>query len=630
MEKNSVNFVPKWIFMNQSPRFIELLAPAKDAATAIEAIKHGADAVYIGASEFGARASACNSVDDIAKVADFAHRYLAKVYVTVNTIIYNNELHEVERLIRRLYKAGVDALIVQDMGILRLDIPPIALHASTQCDIRTPEKARFLQDVGFSQLVLPREFTLDEIRAVRNAVDVPLEAFVHGALCVSYSGDCHASVLSTGRSANRGECAQICRLPYDLYDGSGNCLMSGRHLLSLRDMNRSGFIAEMLDAGISSFKIEGRLKGLSYVKNVVAYYNNVFDSIVDSSDGKYVRSSVGRVDIGFEPALEKSFNRGFTRYFLDSPRPKHSIASIYTPKSQGEKVGVVRSVRNGKIQACLDCKLSNGDGLAFFDKNGVFTGFRLNRLDGDILYPASRVSIEAGTILYRNNDKVFEDILARGSAARSVAVDIVLRTVSDGLALDLSDERGCRVTCSMRGLSFDVARSPQSESRRVLLSKLGGSGYYARAVTDACGDIFVPASTLTMLRRRAFAMLDADNAMRYRRELRREESAYARWPFGSALTYHDNVANSLAEGFYRSHGVVKIEPALEVSDSRVGLRVVMTARYCLRRELGACLKCGGGERMKGPLSIKSGPLHFGLEFDCKECRMKVVKSVVKR
>lgn len=611
--------------MNQSPRFIELLAPAKDAVTAMEAIKHGADAVYIGASGFGARASACNSVEDIAKVADFAHRYLAKVYVTVNTIIYNNELREVERLIRRLYRAGVDALIVQDMGVLRLDIPPIALHASTQCDIRTPEKARFLQKVGFSQLVLPREFTLDEIRAVRDAVNIPLESFVHGALCVSYSGDCHASVLSTGRSANRGECAQICRLPYDLYDGSGSCLMSGRHLLSLRDMNRSGAIAEMLDAGISSFKIEGRLKGLSYVKNVVAYYNNVLDSIVGSSEGKYARSSVGRVDAGFEPALEKSFNRGFTRYFLDSPSPKHSIASIYTPKSQGEKVGVVRSVKNGRIHARLDCKLANGDGLAFFDKEGVFTGFRLNRLDGDILYPASPVTVEAGAILYRNNDKAFEDILARESAVRSIAVDMVLRTINDGLALELSDERGCRVTCAMRGLEFDAARSPQLESRRALLSKLGGSGYYARSVADTCGGIFVPASTLTMLRRRAFAMLDADSTMRYRRELRREENRSARWPFGSELTYHDNVANSLAEDFYRSHGVLRIEPALEVSGSNADSTVVMTTRYCLRRELGACLKHGGAERMKGPLSIKSGSLHFGLEFDCRNCRMKVVK-----
>lgn len=611
--------------MNQSPRFIELLAPAKNAEVAIEAVKHGADAVYMGASGFGARASACNSVEDIAKVADFAHRYLAKVYVTVNTIIYNNELREVERLIRRLYKAGVDALIVQDMGILRLDIPPIALHASTQCDIRTPEKARFLQDVGFSQLVLPREFTLDEIRAVRNSVDVPLEAFVHGALCVSYSGDCHASVLSTGRSANRGECAQICRLPYDLYDGTGECLMSGRHLLSLRDMNRSGMIAEMLDAGISSFKIEGRLKGLSYVKNVVAYYNNVLDSVVESSCGKYARSSVGRVETRFEPVLEKSFNRGFTKYFLDSPGLKQSIASIYTPKSQGEKVGVVRSVKNGKIQARLDCKLSNGDGLAFFDKNGVFTGFRLNRLDGDVLYPASAVLLVPGTVLYRNSDKVFEDALSRESAARSVAVDIALRVVDGGLAVDLSDERGCAVTCAVRGLSLDAARSPQEESRRQLLSKLGGTGYYAREVTDTCGGVFVPASTLAMLRRKAFAMLDADNAIRYKRELRHAEKTEAHWPFEPKLSYHDNVANSLAGEFYRSHGVGEIEPALEVSAPHADSRVVMTTRYCLRRELGACLKCVGGGRIKGPLSIKSGALHFDLEFDCAECRMKVVK-----
>lgn len=614
--------------MNQSSRFIELLAPARDAEIAIEAIKHGADAVYMGADGFGARASASNSVADVARVVDFAHRYMAKVYVTVNTIIYNSELKSVERLIHDLYRAGVDALIVQDMGVLRLDIPPIALHASTQCDIRTPEKARFLQDVGFSQLVLPRELTLDEIRSMSRSVDVPLESFVHGALCVSYSGDCQASMAAFGRSANRGECAQICRLPFDMYDGGGECRVRGRHLLSMRDMNRSDSIEAMLEAGVSSFKIEGRLKGASYVKNVVAYYNNVFDSIVASSGGRFRRSSAGRVELGFTPALEKSFNRGFTRYFLDSPKPAVSIASIYTPKSQGEKVGAVKSVSGGRIIADLECGLANGDGLAFYDKDGTFAGFRVNKVEGSAIYPASPVKVWPGVVLYRNSDKAFEDRLARESAIRTVEVDMVLRPVADGLALDVADGRGCAATAVVRDLKLDRARSPQIEPRKAALSKLGGTVYRLRKVEDRCGDLFVPLSSLSSLRRMALEMLDADARIRYRRDLRRPESVNAVWPGPKSLTYHDNVSNRLAEQFYRSHGVAEIQPAMEV-DSRKpksSPRVVMTTRYCIRRELGACLKSGGGAVLKGPLSIRSGSLCFGLEFDCAECRMRVVEN----
>ena len=613
--------------MAKSPRFIELLAPAKDAEIAVEAVKHGADAVYMGASGFGARASASNSVGDVAKVVDFAHRYLAKVYVTVNTIIYDEELFRVEKLIRELYRVGVDALIVQDMGVLRLDIPPIALHASTQCDIRTPEKARFLQDVGFSQLVLPREFTLDEIRRVRDAVDVPLESCVHGALCVSYSGDCQASFVSSGRSANRGECAQICRQSFDLFDGDGGCVVRGRHLLSLRDMNRSGNIREMLDAGVSSFKIEGRLKGAAYVKNVVAYYNNVLNRIVEESGGLYARSSVGRAESLFEPSLEKSFNRGFTSYFLKSARPAVSMASIYTPKSQGERVGVVKSVGRGCIRASLDCGLTNGDGLAFFDKNGVFTGFRLNRVDGDVLYPALPVSPEPGAVLYRNSDKAFDDVLSRESSVRLVEVDMTLRLVADGVALDVSDERGCGATAVVRGVPVEKARSSQADARRSALSKLGATVYRVRTVDDRCGSVFIPVSVLTGLRRKAVEMLDSDNAARYRRELRRDELIDAVWPGSPDLTYHDNVANALSREFYLSHGVDKAERALEVdaSSGRSPL-VVMTTRYCLRNELGACLKGKNAGKLKGPLSIKSGALSFGLEFDCKKCVMKVVRK----
>ena len=616
--------------MIKSPRQIELLAPAGNADIAIEAVKHGADAVYIGAESFGARSAAGNSLSDIARAVDFAHRYLAKIYVTVNTIIYDNELSAVERLIRNLYRVGVDALIVQDMGVLRLDIPPIALHASTQCDIRTPEKARFLQDVGFSQLVLPREFTADEIRKVYEVVDVPLESFVHGALCVSYSGDCHASAVVTGRSANRGECAQICRLPYDLYDGAGNCVEHGRHLLSLRDMNRSDMLSVMLESGVSSFKIEGRLKGMPYVKNVVAYYRRALDSVIESSGGLYKRSSAGNSDIFFTPSLDKSFNRGFTHYFLDSAKTKESIASIYTPKSQGERVGIVKSVKDGKVIARIDKQLSNGDGLAFFNKNHNLSGFRLNKIDGSVLFPAVKVDVAPGDILYRNSDRMFEDMLSGQSAVRTIGVDMTLRIVGGSLVIDVVDERGCSVTSSVHCGEFDLSRTSQAERRKDVLSKLGGTVYRVRNIDDRCGDAFVPSSVLASLRRRAISILDADNASCYVRELRRPEDRDAVCPYGPHLSYHDNVSNRLAAGFYHDHGVVSIDDAVEVSGcGRNSPIVVMTTRYCIRRELGACLKNGGESRLKGPLSIKSGFKEFDLEFDCGKCRMRVVRKCCK-
>ena len=608
--------------MQKAPRKIELLAPARNAEIAIEAIKHGADAVYIGAEGFGARAAAGNPVTDIARLTDFAHRYLARVYVTVNTIIYDRELKDAERLIRRLYNAGVDALIVQDMAVLRMDIPPIALHASTQCDTRTPEQARFLQEVGFSQIVLPRELSLDEIRAMREAVDVPLEAFVHGALCVSYSGDCHASQVLKGRSANRGECAQICRLPYDLYDGSGHCVERGRHLLSLRDMNRSADLLPMLDAGVSSFKIEGRLKDAGYVKNVVSYYDRRIEEIVSRYPDRFCRESAGRAETTFVPALQKSFNRGFTTYFLNGVEP--SIGSIYTPKSQGEMVGSVIKCGDKTIDARLDVPLANGDGLGYFNERREFVGFRLNRVEGSRLFPATKVNVKPGTKLYRNSDKAFDDMLRKESATRTIAVDMVLRVSGRRLLLDITDRRGNAVTSSVEMDNMETAQTDQSEQRKKTLGKLGGTGYRLSALEDLAGDIFVPATLLATLRRDTVALLDSANRMRYCRELRRPENREAVYPV-ETLDYHYNVANSLAADFYRSHGVKEIAPAIEAAPGKVRHPLsVMTTRYCLRRELGACLKKGGAGRLVPPLTLKSGDISLHLDFDCAACRMHVI------
>ena len=327
---------------------IELLAPAANAEVAREAILHGADAVYMGPPSHGARKSAANSIEDISRTADFAHKFGAKVYATVNTIVYDHELKDVERLAWNLYRAGTDALIVQDMALLRLDLPPIALHASTQCDTRTIEKARFLEDVGFSQIVLARELTLKEIADICESLTVPVETFIHGALCVSYSGRCHASQATCGRSANRGECAQICRLPFTLTDANGKILAKDRHLLSLKDFNASDRLEELLNAGVRSLKIEGRLKDASYVKNVVAYYRQRLDNIIEASDGRYERSSSGESTVSFTPQLDKSFNRGFTRYFLDNRR-QAGISSPLTPKSMGEEIKDISSLNNGPI-----------------------------------------------------------------------------------------------------------------------------------------------------------------------------------------------------------------------------------------------------------------------------------------
>lgn len=606
------------------PIKIELLAPARDGAVAVEAIRHGADAVYIGAESFGARAAAGNSTDDIARVVEYAHRFDARVYVTVNTIVYDSELKVVERLVRRLYTAGVDAVIVQDMALLRMDIPPIALHASTQCDTRTPARARFLQDVGFSQIVLPRELSLREIEAVKRAVDVPLEAFVHGALCVSYSGDCHASAVLRGRSANRGECAQICRLPYDLYDGADKCVERGRHLLSLRDLNLSDRLEAMLDAGVSSLKIEGRLKDVGYVKNIVAHYRRALDDIFARSGGRYCALSSGEVRLGFDPSPSKSFNRGFTRYFLDGPR-QGGMASIYTPKSQGERVGVVSSVRGGVIEARLDVELANGDGLACFTPGKSLQGFRLNRVDGSRLYPAGSVALSPGTVLYRNSDKAFDDILARPSATRTIGVSMRLGVVgSDRLALEVTDVRGNEVTVVRDVGVIAPARSGQNEARRRVLSKLGGTDYELSELVDEVGDRFIAAGVLAALRREAVGLLDAAQAVRYRRELRRPECGGAVFPDGPELSYHENVSNALARRFYEEHGASLVCPAIEVEPPRrVSGLTVMTTRYCLRRELGACLREDGAARLAGPLRLESGDIALGLEFDCRNCRMHV-------
>lgn len=606
---------------------LELLAPARTTGIAMSAIMAGADAVYIGPESHGARRAAANSIDDLRRLVDFAHPYGVRVYATVNTLVYDSEIADVERLISSLYDAGVDALIVQDLGILRMDIPPIDLHASTQCDIRTPEKARFLADVGFSRLVLPRELSLEEIKRIHDAVpDTELEAFIHGALCVSYSGDCRASFMEGGRSANRGECAQICRLPYDLVDVDGNVLVKGKHLLSLKDLNRTDSIQQMAEAGVISFKIEGRLKEEEYVRNTVAWYSRIFDRLVETGDDRYVRASDGRSRSGFNPSPDKSFNRGFTSYFLTGKAPARSMASMDSPKVVGEKVGTVKKCSQGFLTATLTATLTNGDGLGYFDHAGIFRGFRLNRIEGDRLYPASPRKIPAGTPLFRNRDKSWDDEIASAKSTRTISVDMCLRLLPDGrVSLTLTDGCGNMAEVCSAEADFQEAVTSQELPRRRILDKLGETRYRAAKIVDLVGKFFIPASRLAALRREAVTLLDSVRAIAYRRRLRLTEKRDAVFPSDS-LTIHDNVANHLAEEFYRSHGVRSIVPAVEKSRP-AGETQVMTTRYCIRKELGHCLLTPVGRSWKDPLYlVGSSGQRLRLEFDCHRCGMDIFRE----
>ena len=610
---------------------IELLAPARDTTIAREAILHGADAVYIGAEDFGARAAATNSVEAIADLCRFAHFYNARVYVTMNTILYEDELSRARDLVCRLYEAGVDALIVQDMAYLTMDIPPIQLHASTQCDIRTPEKARFLADAGFSQLVLPREFSAEEIAQIHSTVDVPLEVFVHGALCVSYSGDCQAGFIATGRSANRGTCPQMCRLPYDLIDGKGKVLLAGKHLLSLRDLNRLDDLGRLLEAGATSFKIEGRLKDIAYVRNVVSAYSRALDTLVEASQGKYRRRSVGHVSRRFTPDVNRSFNRGFTSYFLD-PACATRMASMDSPKWIGMPVGTVTSApdRRGTFTAKLTASLSNGDGLGFTDPlTGQFIGFRLNRVDGNRLYPASAVPVKAGMTLYRNRDKAWDDVIeAKSTTTRTIGLRLELEIADNILTLIAEDRRGVSASVSTE-IALSPAKSDQKAYRVAQLERMGGTGYHLDNLDDrVSGDVFIPGPILADLRRRTLETLTANALAAYPRPMRTTMNLSAQALATNApLTYHDNVANSAARRFYTEHGATVAQEAIEVAPPAPGEEVrVMETRYCIRRELGACLRTPSQSR-KLPRDLYLQPTdsrtRYRLNFDCARCRMQV-------
>lgn len=586
----------------EKPREIELLAPAANADVAIQAILHGADAVYIGPASHGARRAAANSAEDIRRVVEFAHPFDVKVYATVNTIVYDRELKDVEHLIRQLYLCGVDALIVQDMGILRLDLPPIQLHASTQCDTRTPEKARFLQDVGFSQIVLARELTLTEISNICRSVDVPVECFIHGALCVSYSGRCHASQAFRGRSANRGECAQICRLPFTLKDADGKVITANRHLLSLKDFNLSDRLESLLDAGVSSFKIEGRLKDADYVKNIVALYRRKIDEIITKHPDKYRRSSFGESEISFTPQADKSFNRGFTHYFIDERRPKE-ISSPLTPKSMGETISD-------------PSQLHNGDGISFFNAKNEYEGVMVNGVHGKRIVGNREFRIPAGSKIHRTFDIQWQKTMAKPTAIRRIALNVKI----DDSCISAGDERGVAVTLP---LPHGLEEARQRKPLRDMFDKFGNTIYRLNNFDDSAFTRFIPASVLADLRRRMLQLLDRTAVATYSFEYRRKEDFAAQYP-SETLDFRDNVSNKEAEAFYRSHGVKKMERSMEATArGRVTGKRVMTTRHCILRELGKCLKTNPSatKNIHFPLTLTSGDIRMTAEFDCSACEM---------
>lgn len=599
--------------MKIAPRRIELLSPAKDLACGIEAIRCGADAVYIGAPHFGARAAAGNSVDDIAQLVAYAHQYGVHVYATMNTIIFDDELEEARMLALKLHEVGVDALITQDMALQQMNLP-IPLNASTQMDNRTPEHVNALAALGFKRVILARELSLDEIKKIRHATDIELEVFVHGALCVSYSGRCYASQHCFGRSANRGTCAQVCRLAYDLVDVDGNVLVRQKHLLSLKDLNRSRSLEALMDAGVASFKIEGRLKDVAYVKNVTAFYRQKIDEIL-SRRPEYRRASYGHEHIDFQPCLEKSFNRGFTDYFLCGRT--EDVSAPDTPKSVGEPVGHVKAVRGREIKVGGLTTFHNGDGLCYFDSKGRLQGFRVNRVEGNVLHLSEAIpEVPLHAPLYRNYDAQFVNLVSKKSDERTIMLDIVLTESDTGFLLSGTDETGRHVQLVFPD-EKQTARTPQRDRVVKELSKLGGTCYEAGSVNVEWEmDYFLPAARVAGWRRALVEKLLS---------LSQPPLVLSERPSADISALDPvNVANRLARQFYEKTGDKPVPPAYELHEPKQGA-LLMTCKHCVRYSLGACNRHLHNRRyLPEPLYLQMGDgRRFRLSFDCQQCEMHV-------
>ncbi|MDR2085197.1 MAG: U32 family peptidase [Bacteroidales bacterium] len=607
---------------------IELLSPAKNIECGIEAINHGADAVYIGAPQFGARIAAGNSLEDIQTLIKYAHQYDAKVYITLNTILNDFELSLAEKLIRQLYNIGADAIIIQDMGILELHLPPIAIHASTQTDNRTVEKVKFLESVGISRVILARELPLPEIQNIRENTSIELEAFVHGALCVSYSGQCYISQASCGRSANKGNCAQYCRLSYDLLDSEGKTLVANKHLLSLKDMDRSDYLKEMIDAGISSFKIEGRLKDIDYVKNITAFYRQKLDGILENRLD-LESSSSGKSIFYFTPDPQKTFSRGKTDYLLHGK--KDDISSFQTSKSIGEFIGTISQVGRNYFYLNSDIELSNGDGICYFDDEGT-KGFYINKIDDGRIYPSEMPDLKTGIKMYRNFNHQFNLLLQKKSAERKIDINIVFKDTDDGFCLEISDNSNHFLSLK-ENYQKELASKPEQviDNIKKQLSKLGNTIYSAEEITvEISQPWFIPSSVLSSWRKEAIELFDAIRLEAFNKEKEDEEiirEARELIPTDyykdKDISYLGNVMNEKAVNFYKKHGAKTIKPAFEILPNKNA--VLMQCEHCIKYALGWCPKKETNEipEFTEPLYLKHYDNIYRLEFDCEECKMYV-------
>lgn len=593
-------------------RPIELLAPAKNLEAAIAAVDHGADAVFMGGARFGARRAASNSIEEIARAVEYAHQYGVRIHSTLNTVLFDEELEAAEQQARELIAIGVDALIVQDMAYRKMNLP-VELHASTQVGNTTPEGVKFLEECGFARVILERALSLDEMRRIREATEVELECFIHGAICVGHSGRCFLSRSTSHRSGNRGECSQPCRLPYDLVDERGRKIMQGKHLLSVRDMDLSESLAELVDAGISSFKIEGRLKDVRYIKNVVNHYRRLLDEVI-ASRRDVVRSSVGRTIAEFEPDAAKSFTRGASEYML---RGKCSgVASFDTPKAVGEYIGVVESVSRRGFTLDRKHDIAAGDGICIINR-GEISGTNVNKVENNIVMPNKMDGVTAGAKVFRNYDHQFSLALDRSRTRRLISVEAEVKLSADAIELKLRDEEGVEMALKREvALEFasDAAKMAQTVQRQI--EKSGGTIFSVEKVSVEGNEYFAPASILADMRREA---LEALRTKRIERELPHRiwaDEGTARYPY-DVVSRYENVTNRLSEAFYNQHGAQQIEKALELMPT-AGERV-MVSSYCLRRELGECLK--ENPKLKGELYIEHGTARYRLGFDCRHCQM---------
>jgi collagenase-like PrtC family protease len=603
---------------------IEILAPAKDLIGGIAAINSGADAVYIGAPQFGARSNANNSIEDVAALVKYAHLFNAQVFVVMNTILYDNELETCRAMIWELYDIGVDALIIQDMAIMEMDLPPIVLHASTQANNRDKDKIKFLKDAGIKRVVLARELNLHQIKEIYDHADVELEFFVTGALCVSFSGNCYMSVANGERSANRGSCAQNCRLPYNLIDGNGETLIKNSHLLSIKDLDVSDQIPNLIEAGIVSFKIEGRLKDVAYVKNNVCYLRQKLDSFLEGSD-KYVKASSGKCTYTFDSTLNRTFNRGYTDYFVNERHA--SIGSWESPKSKGQYIGKLIRTIGGAYEIENGELLNNGDGLCFINENNEADGIYVNKAENGKVYPNVLKEIKDGTFIYRNNDIAFIKIVEReDSAIRKIGTTLLLTENEDGFELIATDEDGNVSTVKLEHAKEQTKTGESIEENiKVQLAKTGFTPYSADEINVMFSqNWFLPISKINEMRRNVFEQLSEIRLANYKREEHQLVKTSHPYP-ETKLDFMYNVSNKTARKFYERHGVTEIEKAFELQWDP-GKSRVMTTKYCIKYELKKCpihQKDIVGVKVKEPLVLKQGELEYKLKFNCKPCEMEI-------